>query len=119
MFVTFGKTWRVAAAALLVIGAISSVSYAQQSGPGAGLGPMGRQGRGMGRAAGPGARLGLPLGQLNLTDDQRAQIRAIVQSHNEEMRQLGDRTRVARRALARQATPKPSTSPPFARRALN
>jgi protein CpxP len=43
--------------------------------------------------------LGRGLRDLNVTDAQRTQIRSIVDSHNAEMRQIGDRMRTAREAL--------------------
>jgi protein CpxP len=52
---------------------------------------------------GPVGHFGLPLGQLDLTDAQRQQVRTIVQNHREEMRQLGERAREARLAV-RQAS---------------
>jgi Spy/CpxP family protein refolding chaperone len=52
---------------------------------------------------GPIARLGIPLGQLDLTDAQRQQVRGIVEGHRAEMRQLADRGREAHNAV-RQAS---------------
>jgi Spy/CpxP family protein refolding chaperone len=43
--------------------------------------------------------MGHSLGQLDLSDTQRQQIRSIVQSHREEFRALGERTRAARQKL--------------------
>lgn len=91
------RRWGVAAAAVVLVGALSAVGYAQQGqGQGRGFGP---RGRGMG----PMGRLGIAAGQLDLTDAQRQQIRGIVENHRQEMQQLGERTRTARQAL-RQAT---------------
>jgi Spy/CpxP family protein refolding chaperone len=66
----------------------------------------------MGRGGGPGGRFGGPGGpggpmgmlpmlgrQLNLTDAQRDQIKAIGQSHTDEWKALADRERAARTAL--------------------
>jgi periplasmic protein CpxP/Spy len=61
-------------------------------GPG-GLGPQ--DGRGPG---GPMSFLPM-LGRLQLTDAQRDQIKAIVDSHRDEWKQLADRARAAHRAL--------------------
>ena len=100
-----GRAWRVAAAAAVVVGALGAVSYAQQPGPGRGPGPgWGPEFHGQrGRAFGPGGRLGIPLGQLELTDAQRQQVAAIVEGHRAEMRQLAERSREARQAV-RQAS---------------
>jgi len=65
-----------------------------QGGPG---GPGGR-----GRMGGPGRGgplAGLPLRELNLSDAQREQVKAIVDSHQAEMKAVGDRAMTARQAL--------------------
>ncbi len=68
----------------------------------------GDQGTGAAQGGGPGMRrgpggpgaFGLPgLGQLDLSDAQREQIRSIHESHRDEARQIGERTREAQRAL--------------------
>ena len=59
--------------------------------------PRGPQ-MGMG-AGGPLAGLRLRAGQLGLTDDQKAQLKAIVQSHLDEWKALADKARQARGAL--------------------
>ena len=66
-----------------------------QQGPGRG---------GPGRPWGPGARghamaLGFALGQLDLTEAQREQVRGILQQHREESRALMGQARAARRAV--------------------
>ena len=63
----------------------------------------------MGRGGGPGGRFGGPGGpmgmlpmlgrELNLTDTQRDQVKAIAQSHASEWQALADRERTARAAL--------------------
>ena len=64
---------------------------ATQGGPGMRRGPGG--------PGGPGS-FGLPgLRQLDLSDAQREQIRTIHESHRDEARQIGERTREAQRAL--------------------
>lgn len=59
-------------------------------------------GRGMGPGGGPGAVLG-PLGflagRLNLTDDQKNQIKTIAQSHQAELQPLMQAARTAHQAL--------------------
>jgi protein CpxP len=66
--------------------------------------------RGRGRMGGPGRGgplAGLPLRELNLSDAQREQVRAITESHQAEMKAVGDRAMTARQAL-RAATTSPS-----------
>lgn len=54
---------------------------------------------------GPGGRFGGPMGllpfgrELNLTDAQRDQVKAIADSHRDEWKALGDRGRAAHEAL--------------------
>jgi protein CpxP len=66
--------------------------------------PADRHRPGMGRRGGPGAFRGpggpmIPLRQLNLSDVQRDQVRAIFESHRQETRTLAERARTARQAL--------------------
>ena len=73
-----------------------------------GFGQGGAGGRG--RMAGPGRGgpfAGLPLRELNLSDAQREQVRAITESHQAEMKAVGDRAMTARQAL-HAATTSPS-----------
>jgi protein CpxP len=74
---------------------------------GGGRGP-GMMGRGMMGPGGPGMRggpggpfgmAGLPLRELALTDAQREQVKAIMESHRDEQKAIGDRMRAARKAL--------------------
>jgi Spy/CpxP family protein refolding chaperone len=81
-----------------------------QGGPGPG---RGRQGGPMGRGMGPGGPgmpeipgipgipgiIDLPLGRLGLNGQQQDQVQAIMQSHQDEMKGLGDRAMAARDAL--------------------
>ena len=74
---------------------------AQQRGPGPGFGgppPGGRGGPGMRGPGGP-MGLGLPLGQLDLTDDQKAQIKSITESHRDEFRAAGEKARAAHEGM--------------------
>lgn len=96
-FVRFARV----AAVTVIVGALGAGVYAQQQQqqqrqgrPGAGW-----QGRGM-RAGGPMARLGFRLGQLNLSDDQKQQVKSILQNHKADFKALADRAMPARRALA-------------------
>jgi Spy/CpxP family protein refolding chaperone len=93
------------AAAVVIVGALGTGDYAQQqqqqqqqnqqpAGPGGGW-----QGRGM-RPGGPMARLGFGLGQLNLTPEQKQQVKSIFQGHQADFRSLAERARPARRALS-------------------
>lgn len=59
-------------------------------------GPMGPR---MNMGMGPLAGMRLAVGRLGLTDDQKAQLKAIVQSHLDEWKALTDRARQARGAL--------------------
>jgi protein CpxP len=70
-----------------------------------GFGPMGR---GMMGPGGPGMRggpggpfgiAGLPLRELDLTDAQREQVKAVMESHRDEQKAIGDRMMTARKAL--------------------
>jgi Spy/CpxP family protein refolding chaperone len=73
-------------------------------GPGGGHGP-GTMGQGMMGPGGPGMRggpfgmFGPELRALDLTDAQRQQVRAIMESHQDEQNAIGDRMRTARKAL--------------------
>jgi Spy/CpxP family protein refolding chaperone len=62
--------------ALLGVTLVAGAVYAQAPGPG------GRGGRGFG----PGGAIGIELRDLNLSDAQRQQIRAIMQRYQEQMR---------------------------------
>ncbi|MEO8070682.1 MAG: periplasmic heavy metal sensor [Acidobacteriota bacterium] len=72
-------------------------------GPG---GPGGPGGRGRGGPGGPGGAMGGPgmlgplmLGRLDLTEAQRGQVKAILDSHKAEQEALGQRARAAHEAL--------------------
>ncbi len=71
---------------------------------GGGRGP-GMMGRGMmgpggpGMRGGPGGMFGLPLRELALTDAQREQVKAIMESHRDEQKAAGDKMMAARKAL--------------------
>jgi len=71
---------------------------------GGGRGP-GMMGRGMmgpggpGMRGGPGGMFGLPLRELDLTDAQREQVKAIMTSHRDEQKAVGDKMMAARKAL--------------------
>ena len=88
------KSWAVGAAiAALLAGGATAFAQGQGPGPRRG-GPGGPEGRGaFGRLGGPG--IDLPLRDLNLTDAQQQQIKAIRDRHRDESQQLGERLRTA------------------------
>jgi Spy/CpxP family protein refolding chaperone len=96
--------------AALVLGSIllagaAGIGLAAQApgGPGGpGFGRRGGPGGPMGRG-GPAGALELPLGQLNLSGQQRDQVKAIMDAHNDELKALGDRQVAARQALDKAA----------------
>jgi periplasmic protein CpxP/Spy len=75
----------------------------RRQGPGVGGPPPGgRGGPGMRGPGGPGGgRMGFGPGfrELDLSDDQRAQIKTINDSHREQFQQAGEKIRVARQAM--------------------
>ena len=90
---------------LIVVGiaaaAVASVVYAARD-QNTNQPPAPFMGRGRGGPGGPGGMMGLlpPLGrELQLTDSQRDQIKAIADSHRDEWRSLADRGRTAHEAL--------------------
>jgi protein CpxP len=72
-------------------GAAATAPRHERRGPG---GPGGPGGFGRGGFGGPMAM----LRQLDLTDDQRAQVRQVMDSHRDELRAIGERVRAAHRA---------------------
>lgn len=80
-----------AAAAVAVVAVAGGASVLAQGGPG-GFGHRGFGGP-FGRAG-----VGLPLGALDLTDEQRTQVKGIFEQHRDEMRKAGERVRAAFRA---------------------
>jgi Spy/CpxP family protein refolding chaperone len=84
-------------AAILLVGTVAEVTAQGRAGFGRGSGHFGLMGRG---GMGPG---GLGLDGVNLTDAQREQVRAAVDSHRAELRGLLDRVEQARRTLAASA----------------
>ena len=99
------KNWTrmtVATGVLAVAGLALTPIFAQDAPPQGGP-PMHRMGPGRpGFGPGPGGPLGdlgFALRQLELTDSQREQVRGVMQSHETEFRELGERMRTARQAL--------------------
>ena len=72
-----------------------------------GFGQGGPGGRGRGGPGRGGPLAGLPLRELNLSEAQREQGRAVTESHQAEMKAVGDRAMTARQAL-QAATTSPS-----------
>lgn len=94
------KTLKVSLAAgfvAVVLAAGSAIVMAQDGqrrGPGPGMGGPGMRGPGpMGMGMGPG------FGQLDLTDDQKAQVKAIRESHQAEFKAVGEKMRGAREGM--------------------
>jgi protein CpxP len=73
----------------------------ERGGPGPmGRGMMGPGGHGFrGGPGGPFGPGGIALRGLDLTDAQREQVKAILQSHRDEQKAIGDRMQAARKAL--------------------
>ena len=76
-------------------------TQAERRGPGPmGRGMMGPGGHGFrGGPGGPFGPGGLALRGLDLTDAQREQVKAIMESHRDEQKAIGDRMQAARKAL--------------------
>ena len=95
----------LAAGMAAIVGLAVTPLFAQDAPPQGGppmrgMGPGGPGGRGFG--PGPGGPLGgiaLPLRQLDLSEAQREQVRAVSQSHQAAFREIGDRLRTAHAAL--------------------
>ena len=74
----------------------------QPRGPGSGFGGPGMRGPGGGPGMrGPGGPMGFGPGfrELDLTDDQKAQLKTIGESHRDEFRAAGEKVRAAREGL--------------------
>jgi protein CpxP len=95
---------------LVMVAGLGIVAVGARQGPPPGRGPGGAGGRGMGMAGPLGGQRGLMggpmggmmlpgLGQLNLTDAQKEQVRTAVQSHRDAFKAIADRAIAAREAL--------------------
>src|SRR5262245_5374653 len=107
-FMTTGfKTSLAAGIAALTLAVAAPVFVAAQQeqprrqGPGFGGPPPGGGPGMMGPRRGPGGPLGLGPGfrELDLTDDQRAQLKQIAESHREEFRAAGEKSRAAHEGM--------------------
>jgi len=52
-----------------------------------------------GGPGGPFGLAGLPMRELGLTDAQREQVKAVMESHRDDQKAIGDRMQKARKAL--------------------
>ena len=99
---TAGILGAAAVAAMVTTGFVHA-----QAQDGAGAAPPTHERRGPGGPGGPGGFFGGPGGfggpmallrQLDLTDEQRAQVRQVMESHRDEQRAIGERVMAAHRA---------------------
>ena len=96
------KTLKISLAAGFVAVALAAGSglVLAQDGPGQRRGPGGPPPAGM---RGPGGPMGMGIGpgfrELDLSDDQKAQIKAIAESHQAEFKAVGDKMRAAREGM--------------------
>jgi len=97
-----------AAVVMAAIGVVVSAQMGPRHGMGAGQGSGGPGGAGMmgpgpgmrgGPGGGPFGMIGPELRMLDLTDAQHQQVRAILDSHKDELKAIGDRMQTARQAL--------------------
>src|SRR5262245_53092588 len=96
------RTTKLLTAALAVITlGLGSAAMAQPDGGGRRGGGHGfGRGFGPGGPGGPGGGPGLPLRELELTDAQREQVKAIFDSHKDEFQAIGDRLKAAHESEA-------------------
>ena len=85
------------AAALISGGALALAQPPQGPGPGP---RMGRGGPGMGGPGMGGPMMEFGLRGLDLSDSQKEQVKSIVDSHKDELRQVGEKMRQAHQAFA-------------------
>ena len=115
------KTSLAAALAVVTIATAAPMLMAQDQ-------PQRRQGPGLGGPppggpGGPGMRRGGPMGfgpgfrELDLTDDQKAQLKSIADSHRAEFEAAGEKIGAAREGMGRSSRATRSTKARFARRA--
>jgi periplasmic protein CpxP/Spy len=92
------------AAGLVALASGLAIASAQSGPEPGGPPPMMGRGPGMGRMGpmemmGPGGPLGGLVEQLGLSDDQKTQVKGILQSHRDEWKALADRAFAAHQAL--------------------
>ena len=95
MFLNLRNGRWLAAGVIAVLGMFAAVAAAVNQ-PLEGRGRSGRMMRGPG---GPGG-MGLPLGRLDLSEDQRAQVRNVMEQNQAALREAEGRVRAARGALS-------------------
>lgn len=90
----------IAAGFVAVVLAAGSTQVLAQDGQMKRRGPGGPGGPGIGMR-GPGGPMGIGPGfrELDLTDDQKAQVKAIAESHQAEFKAVGEKTRAARQGM--------------------
>ena len=90
----------VATAAPMLMATAAKQDQPRQ-GPGLGGPPRGDGPMGGIRMRGPGGPMGFGPGfrELDLTDDQKAQLKSIAESHRDEFRAAGDKVRTAREGM--------------------
>jgi Spy/CpxP family protein refolding chaperone len=105
------KTLKISLAAgfvAVVIAAGSALVMAQDGqmprrGPGPGPGMGGPPPAGMRGPGGPGGPMGMGFGpgfrELDLTEEQRTQVKSIMESHQAEFKAVGDKMRTAREGM--------------------
>jgi periplasmic protein CpxP/Spy len=95
---TLTRTTKILTAALAIITlGLGGIAMAQDGGGGGRRGHGGPGGFFRGGPGGPGGP-GFPLRQLDLTDAQREQVKAIFDSHKDEFQAIGERMKTARQA---------------------
>ncbi len=95
MFLNLRNGRWLAAGVIAVLGMFAAVAAAVSQ-P---LEGRGRSGRMMCGPGGPGG-MGLPLGRLDLSEDQRAQVRNVMEQNQAALREAEGRVRAARGALS-------------------
>lgn len=90
----------IAAGFVAVVLAAGSTQVLAQDGQMKRRGPGGPGGPGIGMR-GPGGPMGIGPGfrELDLTDDQKAQVKAIAESHQAEFKAVGEKMRAARQGM--------------------
>ena len=89
-------TWMVAAGVLVTAGTlvVADMAWSQPDG-----GRRGRAGRRGGPGGPGGGALAIPLGQLGLSEEQRDEVRGVLEESREALREAGAQVRASRQAL--------------------
>ena len=96
--------FKISLAAVLAVITMASaapllMAQDQPQGPGPGFGGPGMRGPGPGGPRGGPMGFGPGFRELDLTDDQKTQLKSIADSHRDEMRAAGEKMRAARNGL--------------------